>query len=479
MGKRQLDLGYVPDTTICNGVVQYETPNDMYIGVLTDFLNNASVISRKHRLYMSFKPYVFTVKDASNTMIMLPGSNYHDPIPWLFEELFDWLHGPVVAGGRSVRFDKHRRTVYPRGNGEDDWSYKSSFGREGGQGQLDWARRHLSVDSTSRSCVMSPWNVEKDLVRYTARKEKELSKKDEYQRLPCILSVQMSANETLEFPYKKGTNAFVHQRALDFTGAIHTDFFRIAESVQWAASSAYSQGRAGAITFMAGTCVIESFGAQRFNEFANLLEWWTNTPSCLNILDQYPITNLCMQNPEIDNVPKRLSYEWFLSEWEKTEVCIQNAIKGQWELFEARVEEIQYRYYKDFAYLLAIFEWELQYDLKPEIIKYHWDAPQFKRAQEWADSLNMYPSIYLLSKIKNWFKYMGSAYLVNAFGQRGDYDKMYEVLNRFKSNRRNTDNLLMDASRFWNKRTRDKIFEISDYTSFGNLYKTIFEGEKE
>lgn len=475
MEQKKLNLGYTPEKSIVNGVVTYNTPNDMYLGVLQDFLENAPVISRKHRNYLSFKPYVFTVKDPSNTMIMLPGSNYHDPIPWLFEELFDWLHGPIVAGGRSVRFDKHRRTVYPRGNGEDDWSYKASLGRIGGQGQLDWAKRHLHLDPSSRSCVMSPWNVDKDLIRYTARKEQDISKGDEYQRLPCIVSMQMSTNDALEAPYKKGLNVFTHQRALDFTGAIHTDFFRISEAAQWAASSAYPNGMCGAMTFMAGTCVVESFGAQRFKEFANLMEWWTNTPECLDILEQYPQTNLCISNPEVEGVPRQKAYEWFEKEWGKTEIAIQNAIKGQWELFEERVEQIQYQYYKDFAHLMALFEYELQYLLKPEILKYHWDAPQVKRAEEWAKSKKTHPSIYLLSKIKNWFKYMGSAHLIQSFGQRGDYEHMNEVLSRFKSNRRNKNNLLMDASRFWNKRTRDNIFNVSDYTEFGNLYRRIFE----
>ena len=475
MEKTKLNLGYTPKSSIVNGVVTYETPNDMYLGVLQDFLENAPVISRKHRLYLSFKPYMFTVKNPSNTMIMLPGSNYHDPIPWLFEELFDWIHGPVVAGGRSVRFDKHRRTVYPRGNGEDDWSYKASLGRVGGEGQLDWARRHLHLDPSSRSCVMSPWKIEKDLIRYTARKEQDVSKGDEYQRLPCIVSVQMSTNDALESPYKKGLNVFAHQRALDFTGAIHTDFYRISESAQWAASSSYPNGMAGAISFMAGTCVIESFGAQKFKEFANFMEWWTITPTCLNILEQYPITNLCLSNPAVENVPRQKSYDWFYHEWEKTELAIQNAIKGQWQLFEERVEAIDYQYYKDFAYLMAVFEWELQYLLKPEILKYHWDAPQFKRAEEWGKSLGMEPSIYLVGKIKNWFKYMGSAHLVQSFGQRGDYEHLNEILNRFKTNRRNKDNLLMDASRFWDKRTRDKIFAIDDYKEFSRLYRRIFE----
>lgn len=477
--KRQLDLGYTPSSCITNGVVEYQTPNDMYLGVLRDFLENAPVVSRKGRLYLSFKPYCFRVKDPSNTMIMLPGSNYHDPIPWLFSELFDWLHGPVVAGGRSVRFDKHRRTVYPKGNGEDDWSYKSAFGQVGGQGQLDWARRHLSIDSTSRSCVMSPWSWEKDLVRYTARKEEGLGNGDEYQRLPCIVSVQMSADDTLEYPYKKGVNVMCHQRALDFTGAIHTDLFRIAESAQWAASGAYPNGMSGSLTFMAGTCVVESFGAQRFVEFRNLLEWWTNTPSCLNILDQYPVTNQCFSNPVAEGAPKQKSYVWFREQWHLLELCVQNAIKGQWNLFEERVNKIQYQYYKDFAYLMAVFEYELQYDLKPEILAYHWDAPQFNRAQEWAASLGKYPTFYLLGKIKNWFKYMASAYLCYVFVQRKDYDRLNELLCRFKSNHRNKDNLLMDASRFLNKQQRNALFSISEYKEFGSLYRRIFEDGKD
>lgn len=477
MSKRQLNLGYTPDTKVVNGVVEYKTPNDMYLGVLQDFLENANIISRKGRLYLSFKPYCFRVKDLSNTMITLPGSNYHDPIPWLFEELVDWLKGATVAGGRAVLFDKHRRTVYPKGNGEDDWSYKAAFGRVGGQGQLDWARRHLAVDPTSRSCVMSPWDYERDLIKYTSRKEEELNKGDEYQRLPCIVSIQMSSDDTLEYPYKKGANIMCHQRALDFTGAIHTDLFRIAEAAHWAATGAYPNGMCGSATFMAGTCVVESFGAQRFVEFGNLLEWWTNTPSCLNILEQYPMTNQCFQNPVAEGAPKQKTYTWFNSEWHKLELCIQNAIKGQWALFEERAEQIEYQYYKDFAYLIAIFEYELQYDMRPEILRYHWDAPQIKRAQEWSESLSIYPTFYLLRKIKNWFKYAASAYLVSVFCMRKDYDHLNELLNRFKSNSRNKDNLLMDASRFLNKRQRDSLFEIQDYSGFGKLYRRIFEGE--
>lgn len=473
--KRTLDLGYTPESTIHNGVVTYETPNDMYLGVLKDFLDNAPVISRKGRLYLSFKPYVFSIKDVSNTMIMLPGSNYHDPIPWLFSELFDWLHGPLVAGGRSVRFDKHRRTVYPKGNGEDDWSYKAAFGQAGGEGQLDWARRHLAMDSTSRSCVMSPWKWERDLMKYTARKELEIGKGEEYQRLPCIISTQFSVNETLEYPYKKGVNVFCHQRALDFTGAIHTDLFRMAESAHWAATGAYPNGMAGSVTFMAGTSVIESYGASKFVEFGNLMEWWTNTPSCLNILDHYPVTNQCFQNPVANGAPKQKSFDWFQGEWRKLELCVQNAIKGQWETFETRVQEIKYQYYKDFAYLLAAFEYELQNELKPEILAYHWDAPQVKRAQDWAESLGMYPTIYLIGKIKNWFKYAASAYMVSVFAKRKDYDHLHELLNRFKSNRANKDNLLMDACRFLNKRERDKLFALEEYQQFGSLYRKIFE----
>ena len=271
MEKRKLKLGYTPKYRISNGIVEYETPNDMYIGVLTDFLDNAPVISRKGRLYLSFKPCCFKVKNVSNTMIILPGSNYHDPIPWLFEELFDWLSGPVVAGGQSVRFDKHRRTVYPKGNGEDDWSYKTAFGKNGGQAQLDWARKHLNLDPSSRSCVITPWDWERDLVKYTARKAEQLDKKEEYQRLPCMTAVQMSVDDTLEPPYKKGLNIMCSQRALDFTGAVHTDLFRLAEAGQWAASGAYPGGILGSISVMAGTCVIESFGAQRFLEFGNYL----------------------------------------------------------------------------------------------------------------------------------------------------------------------------------------------------------------
>lgn len=473
--KKELDLGYVPESKMKNGVVSYATPNDMYIGVLKDFLENAPVISRKGRLYLSFKPYVFSVEDVSNTMIMLPGSNYHDPIPWLFSELFDWLHGPLVAGGRSVRFDKHRRTVYPKGNGEDDWSYKAAFGRAGGEGQLDWARRHLAIDPTSRSCVMSPWKWERDLLKYTARKEKDLNKKDEYQRLPCIVSTQFSVDETLEYPFKKGVNVFCHQRALDFTGAIHTDLFRMSESAHWAATGAYPNGMAGKATFMAGTSVVESFGAGRFVEFGNLLEWWTNTPSCLSILDCYPITNQCFQNPKAENAPRQKTYVWFREQWEKLELCVQNAIKGQWQLFEERVNTIEYLYYRDLAYLLAVFEYELQDELKPEILAYHWDAPQVKRAEEWKSSLGMHPAIYLTSKIKNWFKYAASAHLVTVFAQKKDYEHLNEILNRFKSNRKNKNNLLMDACRFLNKRTRDSLFDISDYSSFGDLYRRIFE----
>ena len=87
----------------------------------------------------------------------------------------------------------------------------------------------------------------------------------------------------------------------------------------------------------------------------------------------------------------------------------------------------------------------------------------------------MHPAIYLIRKIKNWFKYMASAHMCYVFASKGDYDHLNELLNKFKSNKRNKDNLLMDASRFLNKRQRDKLFDISEYTEFGALYKRIFE----
>jgi len=475
-----LNLKYVPKTTISNGVVQYETPNDMYLGVLKDFLENAKVISRKGRLYLSFKPYVFKVRNTSNSMITLPGSNYHDPIPWLLSELFDWLHGPTVVGGRSVLFDKHRRTVYPRGNGEDDWSYKTSFGLEGGQGQLDWARKHLSMDATSRSCVMSPWEYQRDLIKFTARKQEELNKGEEYQRLPCIASIQFSQDDTLEPPYRKGANIFCHQRALDFTGAIHTDLYRLIESAQWAASGAYPKGISGNLTCMAGTCVIESFGKQRFVEFTNLIKWWTDTPSCLDILDQYPNTNLCIDNPEIPNMPSIKSYAWFMSEWHKAELAIYDATKGHWDLFMQKVEEIEYQYYKDFAYSMAIFEWCLQEEMAPELIAYHWDAPQLVAAKKWADNLKVYPPFFFLYQIKNSYKYLCSSELVRLFIVRKDWENLNYLINEISGNKRNKNNLLMDASRFLNKRQRTELFGMADYKDFGELYNSIFEigGEK-
>jgi hypothetical protein len=469
----KLDLGYEPKSTIRSGCVEYETPNDMYIGVLREFLEEARVAKRKGRNYLTLKPVVFGIRDTTNSMIMLPGSNYHDPIPWLFAELFDWLAGPVVAGGQSIIFDKHRRTVYPRANGEDDWSYKSAFGMVGGEAQLDWARRHLRMDAASRSCVVTPWNWQRDLVKYTARKELELNKGEEYIRLPCITSIQFTTNDVADPADKKGLNTMVSQRALDFTGAAHCDVYRIIEASQWLATNSYPGGYSGTLTVLANTCVVESFGAGRFIEFGNLMEWWTNDETCMTILDNYEVTNQS-RHGAAPGLPHNKQYDWFQAEWKKTEVVVFNAVKNQWNLFETRIADIKYQYYKEFCWAMAVFYWMLAETMADEIKQYHWDAKQVLEAQNWGSTVSMYPPFYWLGQMKSWMAYYVSAELARHFIVTQNWEKLSEVLNFNPTNKKLRVCLLLEACRFCGKRQREKLFGIRDYRSFGQLYNAIF-----
>lgn len=474
----ELNIKNDPKGKLVQGAMQWETPNDMYIGVLRDFLENAKVSKRKGRFYLTLKPVVFGIKDLSQTMIMLPGSNYHDPIPWLFAELFDWLSGPLVAGGQSIMFDKHRRTVYPRANGEDDWSYKTALGLKGGEGQLDWARRHLRLDSASRSCVISPWKVERDLIKYTARKELELNKGEEYQRLPCMTAIQYSTDDTSEF--KKGLNCFMHQRALDFTGAAHCDVFRIAETQHWLATNSMPNGYAGKMTVMAGTCVIESYGAGRFIEFGNLIEWWTSTPELMHIERNYPVNNICMQNPSLDYTPSMKTYDWFMKEWQLVEICVYNAIKCQWNKFEERLANMKYAYYRDYCLAMAVFNWLLMEDFAPHMRKYHWDAKQILEALNWGGDLNEYPPFHWLKRIEGWMQYFVSAELVRKFIVEQDWERLEELRTLTPQNKKLWLPLLVEASRFLGKRQRDKMWQQDGFGEFKKLYDQLFpEAPKE
>lgn len=467
------NLKYEPKYKVSHGVVQYETPNDAYIGVLLDFLTTAKVSKRKGRFYLTLKPVVFSIADLSQTMIMLPGSNYHDPIPWLFAELFDWLSGPLVAGGQSIMHDKHRRTVYPRANGEDDWSYKSAFGLKGGEGQLDWARRHLRMDASSRGCIVTPWKVERDLIKYTARKELEVNKGEEYQRLPCISSMQFSTDDTSED--KKGLNSMIHQRALDFTGAAHTDIYRIAEAQHWLATNSIPNGHAGSMTVLAGTCVIESYGAGRFVEFGRLMEWWCSDKELLSIADNYSLNNICFRNPSLEYTPSMKTYDWFMKQWQLVELCVYNSYKNQWSLFEDRLTGIQYEYYKDFCLSMAVFNWLLMEDFAPDIRKYHWDAKQILEALQWGSDLNEYPPFHWLKRIDSWMQYFVSVELARKFIVEQDWERLEELWDLVPVNSKLQIPIMMDASRFLGKRQRDKLFsQTSAYTEFQSLYDQIF-----
>lgn len=469
----QLDLKVKPQGRVRQGVMQWETPNDMYVGVLQDFLENAKVSKRKGRFYLTMKPMVFGIKDLSTTMIMLPGSNYHDPIPWLFAELFDWLSGPLVAGGQALMFDKHRRTVYPRANGEDDWSYKSALGLKGGEGQLDWARRHLRMDASSRSCVVSPWKVERDLIKYTARKELELNKAEEYQRLPCIVSLQFCTDDISE--QKKGLQSYIHQRALDFTGAAHCDVYRIAESQHWLATNAIPNGYAGNMTVLAGTCVIESYGAGRFIEFAKLAEWWASSPDMMHLDRNYVTNNICMQNPTLPYAPSTKTYEFFQREWTRTEVCIYNTYKNQWSLFEERLVDLSYDYYRDYCLSMAVFNWLVMEDFSPEIRKYHWDCKQILEALSWGEQVGEYPPFFWLKRIENWMQYFVAAELARKFIADENWSMLDQLWDLTPQTRKLQLPMLIEASRFLGKRQRAKLFATGQYKEFQELYESIFQ----
>lgn len=342
LSTKNIVMDYLPEPTIANGVQMFDNANDAYIRALYDIMSIGTVMKRKGRLYISKKPYTFGVKNTEYSYIILPGSCYHDRPAWMLYELMDFFTGEEVVGGYSVAYDKHRRTVYPKGNGESDWGYKKALGAMN-EDQLSWAQRSLRLDSVSRNCVISPWHAERDLKRYVHNKELDLQRGDTYQRLPCITTLQFTREDA-----EKALSCFQYQRSMDYTGAVHCDLWRFAEITDYLARTSYPGGFGGPITIFIGTLAIESYGAAAFVKFNKALEWWSSDEAIRNLHKLWPSHKDGYSYTE-PNKPHNKQYEWFDAEIAKLLNATRAAYYCRYEELDAIINDIQYQYYKDYA----------------------------------------------------------------------------------------------------------------------------------
>ena len=436
------------DPVIRNGLVTFPEVHSAFMWTIKSLLEEGMVITRKGRFYRTLKPLCFQVESTNPSLLTLPGSNFHDPQPWMFSELMDWITGPLATGGWSIKYDKHRRTVYPRASGDEDWSYKSEFGRAG-RAQLEWARRSLRQDSAPRNCVITAWNVDRDLIRYVSRKEKTeqygTGKGEEYQRLPCILSAQFTVDEQVD---KHGLKVMVTQRSLDAEGAWHTDVFRCAEAAHWLAlTSMTNGGHGGGLTTYANTCVVESYGAEMFVRLGRLLEIWKSDPDFLTIPWQFPDTK--SQYPA--EVPKQKAYDWWYSQWELVELCWSNIYKAQWELFMKRLPYIKYPYWQDLLLTLATFECLIQEKRAPEIRQQFYDAKQVLEGLNWLDLNGQEPlAIQMAKRIQGYFKFWAASELFIHYGEARDRNRQEQTLALLPKNLHKS--ILLDSFAYLGKR---------------------------
>jgi hypothetical protein len=372
-------------------------------------LANGHTISRKGRLYKSVKPYALAVENTEYPYIMMPGSCYHDTPAWMLWELLDFVLGEEILGGYSVAWDHHRRTVYPKGNGDSDWAYKKALGRMN-ENQLGWAQRSLRLDSASRNCVIVPWHADRDLKQYVANKEADQQRGDTYQRLPCITTIQFSQREGQG---EKGLDSFQYQRSLDFTGAIHTDLWRFSEMADYLARTSYPGGHGGSTTIFVGTLAIESYGAAAFVKFNKALEWWCNEPNIRNLQHCWPSnkdgTWVYYENEVVQTdcpvKPKQKQYDFFQNQFE---LLAQAARHFYWCRFEeglAVLDNLKYQYYRDWAFALMAFAAQRLLERREQLETSLYDSKKVKASIAWVDAkLNDNPN-YFIHNVTNYYQY--------------------------------------------------------------------------
>ena len=440
---RILDMGPVYDTITQNvqyqqGIITFRDAREAYVYVIKDMLDNAPTTKRKGKNYKGYKPYAFRILNTDVPYIILPGSNWADTWDWYLDEIFDCIFGEEVIGGRSLRYDKFRRIKYPRASGMHDWGFKMAMGKEG-DNLLEWMRRSIKLDPTTRNCVATMWDNGRDLKKRTRREELDVHRKEEYQRIPCPIGIQFTKSED-----SKGLDVLLHQRAMDFDGAIASDVYRFAEFAHYAAVGGYPKGYSGSLTIVNGSCILESYGKGDFLYLGNLIEWYTKDPEIWAIPGAYENTRQSSVHLE-PNAPTQKAYDWFQAQVTEMGIVYHNWLKCQWATGMERVEKIQYAYYKDMLYASAAFEWMLSECVASEVKYVYQDAPKVQEHLNLPDTLGEYPAFYFMKKVKGFWQYFVAVEAARHFLNMGDYDKLEELFEQTPQTKRFKRYIMVDA----------------------------------
>lgn len=466
MDTKNINVDWRPSVSIKDGVQTFDSANDAYLYTLYDIMTTATVMKRKGRLYMSKKPYTFRVENTNYGYITLPGSCYHDRPAWMFYELMDLFVGEEVVGGYSVAYDKHRRTVYPKANGESDWGYKKALGAMN-ENQVWWAQRSLRLDSVSRNCVIAPWHAERDLKRYVANKELDQQRGDTYQRLPCITTLQFTREDK-----DKGLGCFQYQRSMDFTGAVHCDLWRFAEVSDMLARTSYPGGYGGPIVIFVGTLAIESYGAAAFVKFNKALEWWSSDDDIRNLHLLWPSNKDGYTYTE-PNKPHNKQYDWYDLEFQALLQATRASYYARYEELDGIIDNIQYQYYKDYANVLRFLSMMRMVE-NTDVLTSLYDSKKVQAAHKYVLTEGLVPAI---GKVTNYYQYWCAVeYLRYCIVNRVyDIDNLWSVLPV-------TDNsmlevgLLVDAMVFTSKRDRTALRQARpQLVDVIDWYEWVFE----
>jgi thymidylate synthase len=460
-----------------NGIQTFQTANDMYLYCTRDSLVNGMTISRKGRLYKSIKPYALAVENTEYPYIMMPGSCYHDTPAWMLWELLDFILGEEILGGYSVAWDKHRRTVYPKGNGDSDWAYKKALGRMN-ENQVEWAQRSLRLDSASRNCVIVPWHPDRDLKQYVANKERDLQRGDTYQRLPCITTIQFSQRERT-----KMLDSFQYQRSLDFTGAIHTDLWRFSEIADYLARTSYPGGQGGSTTIFVGTLAIESYGAAAFVKFNKALEWWCNEPGIRNLQYNWPSNKDGLWYYDEDelssfidpNKPRQKQYDYFLDQFENLATVARHFYYCRFEEGLAAMSLVTYQYYRDWAFSLMAFAAQRLLERREQLESSLYDSKKIKASLEWIDTkLHDNPN-YFVQNVTNYYQYHVLVETVRNLMATGKSHLVGYVEPTCEDNEWVMIGVMIDAMLYTSARQRSDLVKADpQYKDIVEFYNSIF-----
>lgn len=478
MDTKALKLDYMPEPTMINGIQTFLTANDMYLYCTYDSLANGKTISRKGRLYKSIKPYALAVENTEYPYITMPGSCYHDTPAWMLWELLDFILGEEIVGGYSVAWDHHRRTVYPKANGDSDWAYKKALGRQN-ENQLEWAQRSLRLDSASRNCVIVPWHSERDLKQYVSNKEADQQRGDTYQRLPCITTIQFSQREGT-----KQLDTFQYQRSLDFTGAIHTDLWRFSEISDYLARTCYPGGYGGSTTIFVGTLAIESYGAAAFVKFNKALEWWCNTPEIRNLQHYWPSNKdgyWMYDEGEVHGYtdpgkPKTKQYDYFLEQFENMAEAARHFYFCRFDQGMEAMNKVNYQFYRDWGFSLMAFAAQRLLERREQLESSLYDNKKVKASLAWVDDKLKTDQNWFVRNVTNHYQYQVLVETVRHLIMTGQYGLIENVEPQVAEG---SDwimiGVLIDAMLYTNANSRKKFMATCpQYADVVEFYNSIF-----